>query len=261
MEQGSTLVSCLLPVASTPERLARAILCYQQQIWEHKELVVIDGGKMDLAPLLEDIPTGELQYIRTGADIDRDIISLKNIGLEMARGAHIIHWDPGDWHHPERIHHQMAHFGDGIEVNWMSGTLLHIDHPELVHHPYADSPKAGYAGSLMHINDPEKRYAAALRGQPDRAFLSQWDPSLARQLSMDYAWLLVRGLAGDKRNRRRFLAGLRGSSGDMARLIWLRMRGRDRLSHPRFRLTSEARDSFQKYLHESGKLGIIASIS
>jgi glycosyltransferase involved in cell wall biosynthesis len=260
MEQGSTLVSCLLPAVSSPGRLARAVLCYQQQSWKYKELVVIDGGDADLTPLLEDIPAGELQYIRVAADIHDDIAALKNIGMDMAKGVCIAHWGPEDWHHPMRIHHQMSHMQDNIKITWLSGTLLHIDHPELFHHPYADRPKDGYAGSLLHVNDPGQRYLSH-PDHDDRAFLKQWDQAGARRLDMEYAWLIVRGMPGDRKNQRRFLAGLRGTAGDAARLLWLKFRGRDRLSHPRFRLSAQSHESFQKYLQESGKLGILTAIS
>ncbi len=261
MEHTSTLISCLLPAGNSPEQMARAILCYQQQTWQQKELLVIDSGLHDLAPLLEDIPETELQHIRTDPALAGDTGSLKNIGLQKARGDVVIHWDPAAWHHPERMRHQLAHFEeDGIRINWFSAVLLHLDDPELVHHPYIDAPKSGCTGSLMHANSPEKRYPERHK-HPDRAFLANWDLSKAQQLDAGFAWLIIHGLAGDKRNRRRFMAGLRSSTGDAARLIWLKLRGRDSLAHPRFRLNERERDSFQKYLKESQKLGVLTSIS
>ncbi len=265
MEQKRALVSCLLPSGNNAGQLARAIFCYQQQTWKDKELIITDDKSRDLSPLLEDIPAGELQYIRVGTEgsdktgHESDPARIKNAGLEKATGEFVIHWDASDWHHPDRIRQQMAELHGDTRACWMAGTLLHIDHPELVHHPYIDSPRGGYGRSLIHINEPSKRYPSDHR-DPDRAFLSLWESDGARMMDASYAWLVVRSLPGDSRNRRRFYAGLRKGSGDLTRWMWLKLRGRDRLSHPRFRLPTEAQESFRRYLQESRKLGLITSI-
>jgi hypothetical protein len=260
MEQDTKLVSCLLLADSSPHQTARAVLCYQRQTWQQKELIVIDNGLQNLSPLLEDIPETELQYIKVPPGTSDGFGSMKNRGLDEARGEFVIHWDPADWHHPGRIRHQLARFEEGVQINWLSTMLLHLDHPEFVHHPYRYHPKAGYTGSFMHVNDPSKRYPASHR-KPDQAFLENWDASRVCQLDPDYSWLVIHGMKGDNRNRRRFQAGLRQRPGDAARLLWLKMRGRNRLAHPRFRLSLLEKESFQKYLQESRKLGALASIT
>lgn len=260
MEQTSSLVSCLMIAGKQPEKTARAILCYQHQTWKNKELVIVGSSSQDLSPLLEDIPPGELHYIRLSTDDKKSMGHLKNIGLDDASGRYIIHWDESDWHHPDRISRQMSMMNVDTDLCWLSSTLLHMDHPEFVHHPYQHSPKSGYAGSLLHRNDATKRYPDRHR-DPDRMFLSSWDLERAHQLDTDAAWLIIRGISGTTKERRRFLAGLRGNSKDIVRLVWLKMRGRDRLSHPLFKLSNEARVSFQRYLRESQRLGLISSIS
>ncbi len=245
---------------NNPGHAARAILCYQRQNWEQKELIVINSGSQDFSPLLEDIPSDELRYIHHPEDDRRKYGSLKNMGLENASGKYVIHWNESDWHHPDRIRYQASVLGNGTGICWLRGSLLHIDHPELVHHPYIDLPKAGYTGSLMHRNEPGKRYPEKHRS-PDRAFLSSWDFSEVRQMDTDLSWLIIRCLPGGNRERRRFLAGLRVNSKDLAWLAWLKLRGRDRLSHPRFHLSPESRESFQRYLEQSRKLGLITSVS
>ncbi len=260
MEKTAKLVSCLLPAGDSPAHTARAILCYQRQTWQHKELIVLDNGLQDLTPLLEDIPDSELRYVHMPPGTFASHASLKNRGLDEAGGDYVIHWDPSDWHHPDRIRYQIAGFEDGVQISWLSAVLLHIDHPEFVHHPYKDQSKSGYMGSLMHVNDPQKRYPDN-HSKSEKAFLDKWDPAVTGMLDTEYSWLMIHGMTGDNKNRRRFLAGLRGNSGDAARLLWLKMRGRNRLAHSRFRLSDLERDSFQKYLQESSRLGVLTSIS
>lgn len=243
-----------------PAHTARAILCYQQQSWKNRELVIVDYGSRDLSPLLEDIPADELLYIRNNTFEGNSDGLLKNLGIDAARGDCIIHWNESDWHHPDRIRRQIRLIEEGTAINWLSGTLLHLDQPDMVHHPYVDLPKSGYTGSLMHVNDPDKRYPEKHR-HPDRAFISAWDISDARKVDPGASWLIVRGLGTGNRERKRFLSGLRNRSSDIARLAWLRLRGRSRLEHTRFHLSRKERESFQLYLKESRALGLITSIS
>ena len=249
-------------VAGTdPQKSARAILCYQQQSWEQKELIVIDNGITDLSPLLEDITTDELRYIKKPNNNSR--ANLKNLGLDHADGDYVIHWDVLDWHHPDRICEQWDAIAaaEDNEYSLLGSTLLHLDHPEFVHHPMIDSPTDGYSGSLMHRNRIGLRYPAKKRN-PDRAFFKLWSDAKGKKLNIEHAHLVVRSLdSGDPASRRRFTSGFQGNAGDVARSAWIALRGKNVLSHRRFRLCSQQRDSFQRFLKESQKLGLITSIS
>ena len=257
------LVSCLMIAGANPEHASRAVFCYQQQNWERKELIVIDYGATDIAPLFEDIPSDEVRYIRASLDTGKQTMAtLKNMGLDHANGEFVINWDECDWSHPERIRIQADALTGEFDICWLGGTLLHLDHPEFVHHPYLDIPRNGYAGSLMHRNRQDKRYAESKK-DVDRLFISNWDEDRCSQIGIDYSWLMVRSLAGETgtKSYKRFLSGFRNNIKDMARYTWLKIRGRSMVSHKRFKLTPEGRESIQKYLHESRRLGLITSVS
>ncbi len=262
MPQKTSLVSCLLIAGMQYERTARAIYCYQQQDWNEKELILIDYGSQDLTPLLEDMPPDQWQYIRRPPEDKQTPGAMKNTGLDYAKGAYIIHWNENDWHHPERIRHQADTLMEGYDICWLGGTLIHLDHPEFVHHPYVDKPSKGYIGSMMYRNHPEMRFDERKK-DPDPLFLSGWETSRRKQIDIARHWLLIRSVSGETRSKvyKRFLSGYRNTAGDLTGLAWLKIRGKDVVSHSRFKLTPEARESFQRYLRVSGELGLITSIS
>lgn len=263
MSQNNPMVSCILVAGAEPRRVARAVYCYQQQNWEHKELVVIDCGSQDLSPLLDDIATGEVRYLRPENGEKQSLAKLRNTGLDHAGGELVALWGENDWHHPDRIAVQAEMLTQGVDICWLSSTLMHLDHPEFVHHPYVGMPPGGYTGSLMHRNGPEMRYPS-VKKDSDRAFVSLWDENKRKQCGPDRAYLLVRSFSGgsDMRDYKQFLKGIRsGSKKDLARHIWLKVRGKSRFLHRRFKLGATEKQSFHQYLVESAKLGALRSVS
>ena len=255
----SPLISCLMTTGNNPLLTTRAVLCYQAQNWKNKELVVVDNGGHDLTPILEDIPDKGYRYFRCPEKKGIHPGELINYGLDRANGQFIIHWNENDWHHPHRISLQMSVFDTSISISWLSGTLLHMDNPELVHHPYADLTRNGYFASMIHRNNPGIRFPE--RGKKaEYQFISKWDDKEVKIANPELYWLIVRTMTGGIRERRRFLSGIRKNTGDIAWLAWLKLRGRNILSHPRFTLQDDARRSFQRYFQESQKLGLITSV-
>lgn len=253
------MITCLMTAGSNPLMATRAILCYQEQTWNNKELVIVDDGDHDLTPILEDIPEKEYRYFRYPSEKSVHAGKLINYGLDRANGDFIIHWNNNDWHHPDRIRLQMSVFEDGISISWLSGTLLHMDHPELVHHPYANLTRTGYPGSMIHRNNPAIRLPE--RGKKtEYHFISKWNNFEVKKANPELYWLIVRTMTGGYRERRHFLTGIMKDTGDIAWLAWLKLRGRNILSHPGFTLQDDARRSFQRYFQESQKLGLITSV-
>ncbi len=262
MSHDSPLTSCLMPSGNNPASAARAVLCFQQQLWPNKELVIIDYDRETITPLLDDLPDKELQYIRYTEDKITSPGAVWNKALEHAKGEFVIHWEPSDWHHPDRINRQAGLLLDGYQGSRILGTLLHLDHPDFVHHPYVDLPSGGYSGSMMYRNRDSIRYPVK-KTRNDHLFLSQWDKGEIALMESDLSWLIVRTLSGERRSRayKKFISGYRNSAGDLARLAWVKLRGRNMVSHPRFRLSLQARESFTRYLRESKEFGLITSIS
>lgn len=90
-----------------PEMVARAVLCFRAQTYEHKQLVVLDTS-----------PTNEQDWLLWKPELNGTSIGqLRNLANAWAAvcapiGKYsrqiIMHWDSDDWSHPERIAEQVA---------------------------------------------------------------------------------------------------------------------------------------------------------
>ena len=262
MTQNKPMVSCLLPAGNNFGGIARSILCYQEQSWPNKQLVVINYGDEDLAPLLDEIPSDELRYIHHQQDGVFSMATALNRGLDHADGSYVAYWSETDWYHPERIRCQLEAMNSGEDFSLLDGVIVHLDHPEYVHHPYIQDKSGGYAESLLVRYFPELRFPVKGKN-PLRSVMKNVPEQQISKLDTSFAWLMVHGLEGEAGSKpyKAFLAGLRNSPKSLVWTGWLKMRGRNLANHPRFKLSSEARSSFYLYLRESQKLGLIASLS
>ena len=262
MSQDSPLVSCLLIASNDYARVARSVHCYQLQNWQHKELVIVEHGTEDITPLLEGLPSDEIRHIRYNKMDDVSLASKLNMALEHANGSFAALWGESDWHHPERIPFQVEKLMDGADLCRFEGTLLHLDHPGFVHHPYLHFPSGGYFENVMFRSKPGIRFPESKK-EVFRNFVSLWDDEKVKTIDVQYSWLIVRDLEGEtgSKSHKRFLKGFRDNTKDLALLTWLKLRGRNTVTHQRFKLSTDARSSFYLYLKESQKLGLIDSLS
>ncbi|MDG5766513.1 glycosyltransferase [Balneolales bacterium ANBcel1] len=256
------LVSCLLPAGTDYSRLARSIHCYQQQSWKNKELIVIDSGHRDIMPLLEDIPSNEVRHIRAAKKSGYTESSLLNLGVNQAEGDMIAYWGETEWHHPDRIQTQVDAMTDTDNACVLHSTLLHLDHPEYVHHPYSLPVSGGYAGSLVVRNRNDLHFPKTRKDAKQR-YLKFLDETEVCTLDDSMAWLMIRCLEGGSKSDgyKAFVAGLRDSPKSAAWKFWLTFRGKSLATHPRFSISEKERQAFYRYLKESQRLGLIRSIT
>lgn len=105
-------ISCLCVTHNKPLFLQRAVECFLQQTYEHKQLLI----------LYEDIDPATKEYIesqRFPATIQyREVKSstrklslgeLRNLSIRHAAGDYVCQWDDDDWYHPERLTLQMSY--------------------------------------------------------------------------------------------------------------------------------------------------------
>lgn len=81
----------------------RAIDCFLQQTYPNKELLIINHGRESV--FTPDVRIRELRIMKAH---DQTLGSLRNIGLDFARGSLILTWDDDDWYHPLRMEVQIA---------------------------------------------------------------------------------------------------------------------------------------------------------
>jgi hypothetical protein len=78
-----------------------AIECFMRQTHADAELLIVNHSGTPFE--VSDERVREIVV-----DRPRSLGDLRNLGLEHARGEHLITWDDDDWHHPRRIELQLA---------------------------------------------------------------------------------------------------------------------------------------------------------
>lgn len=251
------LVSCLVVTANRPHLLRRAVRCFNRQSYPHRELVVLDDGTEDLTPALADVPAAQLRYERIPRQPDNVLGALRNQSLDLARGTYVAQWDDDDWYHPDRLTIQIRALERGAAACTIAATLMHLNTPDFLRHPYVGHLRGGVPGTIVHRRDDAIRYPAQRRAE-DSVYLDAWRERGHAELSDDYAHLFIRTFHGANTwEQTHFHRRLRNSVPRLATYAWYRYVRRDLFAHPKFQLSATAAEAFEMYLTDSFELGLL----
>lgn len=103
------LVSCICVTADRPKYLETAIDCFLAQDYPNKELIVVDDGKEEIAPVLH---RRHLSYTLIRSETKLTIGEKRNQACAVSRGEVIAHFDDDDWSAPERLSDQIARMNE-----------------------------------------------------------------------------------------------------------------------------------------------------
>lgn len=247
--------------ANRKHLMRRSILCFQNQSYPNKELVVVDDGEQDLEDVLQVLPASELRYIKLKKDPENTLGKLRNRSLDEARGDFIIQWDDDDWYHPDRISVQAKALNDGYDACCLSGALMHLDEEPYMQHPYVGYLPDGVPGSIMHRADSAIRYPHTRRAE-DTVFLKKWMDKRYVQLPKDCSHLFIRCYHGSNTwEKEHFLRRIRNNPKDAVFYVWNKFIKNDLFAHPRFQLNDDEREAFEMYLNDSRNLDLFSSVS
>ena len=250
-------ISCLMITADRRQLCKRAIRCYRRQTYANKELVVVDDGREDLEPLLAELPSDEVVYVRLEKRPENVLGQLRNVALDAARGDFVAQWDDDDWYHPERLERQAAPLLEGYDACTLSGALMHLDTTEFLLHPYIGYLRDGVPGSIVHRCDPEVRYEGMRKGE-DTVYLKAWTRRRYTKLDASEVHLFIRCFHGNNTwDAAHFLRRMRNTPPDSIAYAWHRFVRRDLFRHNRFQLDQKAREAFEMYLDDSYELGLL----
>ena len=250
-------VSCLMVTGDRAWLCRRSVGCFLRQTYPNKELIVIDDGVEDLGPVLADVPSADLVYVKLDKRSDNLLGHLRNLSLDRARGEYVAQWDDDDWYHPERIERQAAVLRQGHQACSLSATLMHLDTDRFVDHPYLGMLKGGVPGTIMHVASRALRYPKVRRAE-DTAYLHAWRQSDYVSLPRSDSHLFIRCFHGTNTwEARHFLRRIRNRPSDLAAYLWWRYGRRNLFGHPRFRLSERERDAYTQFRAESVALGLL----
>lgn len=251
-------VSCLIVTADRKDLLRRSLHSYKKQTYPNKEIVVVDNGHESSAELLTDFDSDEVNYIRIEPSPDNILGELRNISLDNATGDFLVCWDDDDWFHPKRIEMQLNTLRQGYDACCLKGNLFHIDIPEFLNNPYVGSLPDGSPSSIMHRKNNDIRYPSLQRGE-DTVYLNKWRKKKRyKQLDLSYSYLFIRVFHGSNvSGKKHFLRRLRNSPKSWLQYMWHAKIKGNLFDHPQFDLTKKERKSFNMFLEDSRKLGIL----
>jgi glycosyltransferase involved in cell wall biosynthesis len=247
-------------VTAGRRRLAeRAVQCFCNQTWANKELVIVDDGGDDYSAMLEPYRTrASIRYERIDSRTKLVLGELRNVSLDRAQGDYCAQWDDDEWYHPQRIEAQMsalAHGGAAV----LRYTLMHLDGPVFVDHPYRTGLHRGTPGTVVH-----RRSTARYPNQPrreDSAYLR----TIRREqpvaiMGADWSHLFIRCYHGQNTwDHRHFIERLWYSPRDKAEYLRAKYLRRCLWSHRAFDLTALERASVAAFLAQNRDLGLHTS--
>lgn len=253
------LVSALMVTRNRMRLARRSLDCLAAQSWPALELVVVDDGDEDYAPLLERYKRRmQVRYLRLRPQPEQRLGALRNIALDNARGEFCAQWDDDEWFHPERLAVQVgflaSHDVDAVELRYF---LMHLNEPGFVERPYRVDSRDGMPGSIVHRRSAE-RYPNLARSEDlafERAFRRRGRLGC---LEAGSSHLIVRCHHGANTwQRGHFENRLRRSLRQRLDYLVARWVRRDPWSQTAFRLDAEEAATAERFLRESRALGLL----
>jgi glycosyltransferase involved in cell wall biosynthesis len=239
----------------------RAVECFAAQTWSNKELVVIDDGSEDYAPMLDAYrASAQIRYFRVKPDPSARLGDLRNLSLDRAEGAYVAQWDDDEWYHPERLELQMRAISAGLDAAVLRNTLYHLDTPALAEHLFSTRMQKGTTpGTILHRR-ADVRYRSLSRAE-DTDYLERLGEAMrVGVVESPHSHLFIRCFHGKNTwDLQHFEGALQMTRRDrmaffVSKYIW-----HDILRHRAFRLSKLERDAAERFLEQSRKLGILQS--
>lgn len=255
------LVSCVMVTKNRLRLARRAVECFAQQSWANKELVVIDDGEEDYAPMLDAYRgAGQIRYFRVEPDAARRLGDLRNLSLDRAEGDFVAQWDDDEWYHPERLERQMRAVLGGLDVAVLRNTLYHLDTPVFVNHLFSTSMRAGTTpGTILHRRSGV-RYRNMSRAEDTEYLARLGDTLRVGVLDAPHTHLFIRCFHGKNTwDLNHFEEALRMTKRDKIRFFVSKYVRRDLTQHPAFHLSALEREAATQFLKHSRELGVLQS--
>ncbi len=141
-------VSCICPTYSRPAFLLRAVKQFLQQHWQRTELIVLDDSPKELRAVLPQSSRVKVKYI----DEHLPLGTKHNMGLDIAQGDLLAHWDDDDWQSPRRLTTQVEALALGKTdiCGFATDVLLTTGDAKFWQFDrafYGNNPKHGFVGN------------------------------------------------------------------------------------------------------------------
>lgn len=134
------MISCLTVTFNRLVLLKEAIRCYCEQTYPNRELIIVTDGNERYRQAIEDylhwLGREDIRPVYM-AESGQSLGVLRNVALDVAKGALVCQWDDDDLNHPERLERQFEHmnsagadaccFTDQLQFFYRDRTLYWAD--------------------------------------------------------------------------------------------------------------------------------------
>jgi glycosyltransferase involved in cell wall biosynthesis len=96
-------VTLLCPTYARPQFVEQTIKLFLRQTWTESELLIFDDSPRELRAAVPKTPRVKVIYLNERVPMGDKL----NMGLDVAQGDFIAHWDDDDWQSPFRLTRQL----------------------------------------------------------------------------------------------------------------------------------------------------------
>jgi len=251
------LISCLMVTRDRTTFAARAVRCLAAQTWREVELVVVDDGDQDYAPVLDPFRARfPIRYVKLRPEPGRYLGELRNVALAEARGELCAQWDDDEWYHPDRLATQAAALRGGAAASVLKWTLMHVDTAAMTGLPFRADAGQGTPGTIVHRRG-SARYPNLRRNEDARFLEAIAKTGDVAVLGAEHSHLFIRCFhGGNTWDEGHFRKRLRRTPLGAAHYLLARLRG-DLRHHPQLRLTPRERDAVATFVADSRALELL----
>ncbi len=236
----------------------RAIECFSRQTLRNTELVIVDDGDEDYSEVIAPYSKNHrISYHRLPPDAERTLGAARNVSLDVAEGDYCAQWDDDEWYHPKRLEVQMRAVATGFGAVVLDYTLMHLDSPGFVEHPYRATLTGGTPGTILHRKS-RVRYPDLRKGEDDVYLASLREQMHVGPAPSPHSHLFIRCFHGDNTwDCDHFLERLRRKKADKWSHFWATKIRRNLFKHHAFRLTKIEKRTIEQFLVDSRRLDLI----
>jgi len=129
MAEQYPIISCICITYNRPKFLHRAIICFIEQNYPNKELV-ISYPKTDLITkqIIDSFSNLSLNILEVQRKETEPLGNARNLAIDKCHGSYVCMWDDDDWYHASRLSYQynsMKTSGTGFQASVLSRILLY----------------------------------------------------------------------------------------------------------------------------------------
>lgn len=109
MDVADPLISCLCVTRARVSLLSRAVRCFFEQSYRHRELLILfDSDDAATRQYVDTLSDERIHGIEVSSSPRQSLGSLRNLAVAEARGQYVCQWDDDDWYHPDRLTAQLS---------------------------------------------------------------------------------------------------------------------------------------------------------